>query len=218
MAQAHLSPAYGATLAAASQISIRISPVIEREFKRRNVFPEFRLDRASSIINGATGVYAVSAARAREVLADAQAQRYNRDVPRGVPVAYGALVKIIDSALLEEARRGLLADPGMAEVQRQQAASSACFAVGDSVLYFRDYDEYGQEAVIVEAFRMCRVADEDGLYVTHSGQRLTYRNGYGIKLKISGECFFAAAYQLTRDDCKPAHLRLIAHNARSCHV
>jgi hypothetical protein len=43
-----------------AQILVRISPVIEREFKRRNVFPELRSDRAVRIINGATGEYRVA--------------------------------------------------------------------------------------------------------------------------------------------------------------
>ena len=95
----------------AGQISIRISPYIEREFKRRDIFHELRLEKAYRTFSG-TGDHMVSVERAREILADANANRYNRDQPRGMSVAYGSLARNIDEALREEARQGLIQDPG----------------------------------------------------------------------------------------------------------
>lgn len=209
MAHAHPSPAFGAPASEATTLTIRISPVIEREFERRGVFPELRLANACRIINGATGVHRVSVERAREVLADAEAQSRNHDLLRGLPVAYRSLARNISGSLKQELRRGLIDDPGMAEVQRLQAAASACFAVSDRVLYFRDDDEYGREATIVEGYRMYSVTADDGPYITRDDKRLEYRYGYAIKLKRSDYCFFAPAYRLTRHDCKPSHLRLV---------
>lgn len=210
MAHAHRSSTFEASTSAVSQVWFRISPVIEREFIRRDVFPELRLEKAYSVIRGATGVHLVSVERAREVLADAHAQHRIPDLPRGLSVAYRSLVRNITDALMEEARRGLIDDPGMGEVQRQQALSSACFAIGDSVLYFRDDDEYGREAIIVDGYRMYSVTGDDGPYITKEGKRLEYRYGYAIKLKNSDSRFFVPAYKLTRDDCKPSHLSLVA--------
>lgn len=130
-------------------LDIRITPVIEREFTRRSVFPELRLESASRVINGATGIYWISIERAREIMSDAEAQNRSRDLPRGLRVAYGALARNISASLAQEARRGLLDDPGMSEVQRRQVAASACFQVGDRVLYFGCDDEYGEEATVV---------------------------------------------------------------------
>jgi hypothetical protein len=191
-------------------VIIRISPVIEREFKRRDIFPELCLEKAFRVINGATGCHLVSLERAHEIFADAQEQRYNRDLPRGLPVAYGALASNIASALKYEARRGLLDDPGMEEVQRRQAAASARFQIGDRVLYFRGDDEYGGEATIIGDYRMYSVTDDAGPYITRDDIRLAYRYGYVIQRKGAERAFFVAAYQLTRDDIKPSHLRLVA--------
>lgn len=191
-------------------VTIRISPVIERDFERRGVFPELRQKNAYRTINGATGIYLVSLKRAREILDDAKAQNRKRDLPRGLPVAYGSLAKNISTSLKQEARHGLLDDPGMAEVQRRQAAASACFQIGDSVLYFRGADEYGQKATIVNGYQMYQVISDDGPYITSDDERIRYQNGYVIWTKAAEHRFFVPAHTLTRDDCKPSHIRLVA--------
>lgn len=190
-------------------LNIRITPVIEREFKRRSVFPELRLEASTRVINGATGIYRISIEHAREIMSDAEAQKLNRALPRGLPVAYGALARNISASLKQQLRRGLLDDPGMVEVQRRQAAASACFQVGDSVLYF-GCDENGEEAIIINSYEMYAVQAEDGPYITSNDERLEYRHGYVIKLKGGDYDFFVPAYRLTRDDGKPSHLRLVA--------
>lgn len=192
------------------EINVWISPLIEREFKRRDVFQELRLENAHRIKSGATGVYLVSVDRARELLADAESHRYNRDQPRGLSAAYTALFKNITRALREEACRGAEDDPGMAEVKRRRIAASACFRVGDRVLYFGDDEEYGEKAVIVEGYGMYPVADDDGPYIDSHGDRLAYRYGYSIRVIGQSGSFFATAYDLTRNDRKPSHLRLVA--------
>ena len=50
-----------------TKITIPITAVIDREFKRRGVFPELRLEMATKVINGATGKHLVSLERAREI-------------------------------------------------------------------------------------------------------------------------------------------------------
>ena len=193
-------------------VPVQISPVIEREFKRRDIFPELRLENATRIQNGATGVHKVSIAVANALLADAEAMQVNnRELPRGIPAAYSALMRNLKRTLKDEARRGLWDDPGMEEVQKRVVLSSACFDVGDSVLYFLDdEEEYGQEATIVDGYGMFNVKnDEGGHYVNDEGRRFDYRCGYAIKYKGSENRFFALPHQLTRDDCKPAHLCLV---------
>ena len=49
-------------------IRVTISPVIEREFKRRDIFPELRIENAERIQNGATGVHKVTIDRANDLL------------------------------------------------------------------------------------------------------------------------------------------------------
>jgi len=92
-------------------------------------------------------------------------------------------------------------DPGMADVLRRQLAASSCFAVGDRVLYFPDGAEYGQECTVAEGYSLYAVSTAD--------QRIDYRYGYAIQRRGSNQRFFVPAYQLTRDDCKPSHLRLV---------
>ena len=191
--------------------TVLISPVMEREFKRRDIFPELRLETAVRIQNGATGVHKVSVERAKEVLADAQAmEAHNRDLPRGIPVAYGALERNLTASLKQEARRGIWDDPGMDEMRNRAAQSPACFDVGDAVLYFSDDAEYGQKATIVGGYEMYSVTCEDGPYMDSKGQRLEYKRGYAIKCNGSDHRFFCPAHCLTGDDCEPAYLRLVA--------
>lgn len=94
------------------------------------------------------------------------------------------------------------------EMQRRQVAASACLHVGDRVLYFGPTDEYGHEATIDEGYQMFAVEDGDGPYIDRDGKRLEYRYGYTIKFKGSDIRHFVPAHSITRDDCKPAHLRL----------
>lgn len=209
------------TDASASTITVLVSPVIEREFKRRDVFAELRLETAARIQNGATGVHEVSIDRAKELLADAQAmQAHNRELPRGIPAAYSALVRNISASLKQEARRGIWDDPGMDEIKKRAAQSPACFDVGDAVLYFCDDAEYGQKATIVGGYDMYAVTGDDGPFIDGKGQRLEYKRGYAIKCNGSDHRFFCPAHCLTRDDCKPAYLCLVASRSTqgACHA
>jgi len=197
------------TLSTVPLVSIRVTAVIERELKRRGVFPELRLENAYRISNGATGVYLMGIEHAREVLEDAIEQRKKLDLPRGLLVAYGAFIKNIECVLKEEARRGFIEFPGMAEVQRQRVASSTCFSLGDRVLCFSPGDEYGHAAIIVGEYKMRTVGSDDGPYIDPDGYKFKCLPGYSVMLKGSKGEFFAAAHQLTRDDCKPSHIRLV---------
>lgn len=198
--------------AATSTLKVQISPVIEREFKRRDVFPTLRLETAERIQNGATGVHHVTTAVAQTLLADAKAMRaHSFDLPRGIPAAYGALVRNISASLKQEARRGLWDDPGIAEMTKRASQSPACFALGDTVLYFADDDEeYGAQVNIVQAYGLYVVSDDSGAYIAADGGRVSYQSGYVVGRKGSERTFFARARQLTRDDCKPAYLFLVA--------
>ena len=196
--------------AQAATMTVLISPVIEREFKRRDIFQELRLETAARIQNGATGVHSVSTAVAHALLADAQAmQRRAHELPRGIPTAYSALVRNIGAALKQEARRGLWTDPGLDEMKKRAAQSPACFEVGDTVLYFAADDDYGSEVRIVHAYGMYCVGDDAGAFISASGHRVMYQSGYLVRVEGSESDYFAKACELTRGDCKPAHLCLV---------
>lgn len=214
---AHTQPSLilSATTAATPKVRIRISPIIECEFRRRNVFHEIRLEKAHRVISGSTGVHLVGIERAREVLAYAQSRRNRGGLVRGLLIAYAALARNISTALQEESQQGLIDDPGPEEVRRQQSAASACFAVGDRVLHFLAHDEYGRVAIITEPYKMYEVADDNGPYIAKDGKRIEYCCGYMIRLNGVEGTFFAYPHQLTRDDCKPSHLRLVASRPAS---
>lgn len=115
----------------------------------------------------------------------------------------------IQCALRQEARRGLWDDPGMEEAKKRAIQSPACFDVGDKALFFEDDDEFGAEVTVVEAYAMYSVRSKTGAYVAEDGARFNYQFGYVVKRKVDAQSFFVLPCQLTRDDCKPAHLCLV---------
>lgn len=191
-------------------IRVDITATMEREFQRRNMFPEMRLQNALGIINGSTGVYSVSAAHAREILEDAKAMRQKAaELPRGVPKSYTALVEKLTTALRQEARRGTWDLPSVDEMKRRLSESFARFDVGDRCLYFRDEsEEYGVKVKIVQGLDLYQVRVEGGHFIGEHG-RFEFLMGYVIQ-EDGCEPFFCPPYQLTRDDCKPSYLRLVA--------
>lgn len=188
-------------------IEVRITPTIERQYKARGVFPELRLENAHRITSGATGHYLVSPERARELLADAEALDYSQ-LPRGLPAAYTALQSNLRESVREWERRGLWDDPGFDEGVRRVNAASAILEVGEKVLYFAPGAERGEEVVIVRAYGWAIVKSDKGPYVDASGSRHRFQQGYAVMDK-GRESFFVPAHRLTRDDCKPAHLKLV---------
>lgn len=193
-------------------IEVRITPTIERDYKRREVFSTLRIEHAEHVLNGATGVYRLTAAFAEEVLADALALYSGREAVRGLKVAYGSLHDKLEAAVRAEKRRGVWDDPGKDEAMRRMAQSSARFEVGDKVLYFvgGDYDYEGYEANIVESYKMYTVTEPDGAYIDSNGARFDYKFGYVIKTNDPAHRFWVPPYTLTRDDDgKPSYLRLV---------
>ena len=213
------SPLFGATAPETpASITVLISPVIERYFRSRDLFPELRLENAVSVRRGNSGVHQLSIDQAKYLLGWALTMReLGRGLPRGSLVAYGALVRRLQLSLQEEARRGLLVDPRPDDAQKRAAASPACFEVGDTVLYFYDADEYGEQATIVGGYKMYVVLSDNGPHISDDGKRVEYRYGYMVKTKgLVGE-FFVSAHRLTRDDCRPAHLCLVASRSTASH-
>lgn len=112
-----------------------------------------------------------------------------------------------------EGRCGVWIDLGMDDVQERAAHSPARFKLGEVALYFykNDEDEYGEKVRIVGDYKMRRVAQEDGHYVDDTGAQFEYKPGYSIMLMSDpGSSFFSPAHQLTRDDCTPSHMCLVA--------
>jgi hypothetical protein len=118
-------------------IPVQITAVIEREFKRRAVFPELRLELASSVVNGAAGIYIVTADCARAILADARTQRSNRDLPRGLPKAFTALVRSLERLLGES-----LDGPNKNDRPSHDCGPDK-FRVGQLVAFVTEGDGYG---------------------------------------------------------------------------
>lgn len=82
----------------AGAIIVRITATVEREFRRRGVFPMLRLENAARIEAGSTGVYEVSVARAKELVADAVVMKQTA-VPAGIKNAYIAVLRNVKPAL-----------------------------------------------------------------------------------------------------------------------
>jgi len=106
-------------------------------------------------------------------------------------------------------RKKYLPDPGKDCIERQIAQASACFQVGDEVLCLDRYSGCPMEARVMSDYRMYRVRSDAGPYIAADGTTGDYRHGYVVCYKHSGREYFAYAYQLTRADGKPAHVRLV---------
>lgn len=190
----------GAATPDESRIILRISPAIESEFKRRGVFPELRRESAARVFNGTTGIHPVSVERAREILADVQAQRGVSGLPRGMAIAYAHLDGQIRASLRQAKPDDPPQDgPGTAEeAQRFQVAASACLPVGERIFC----SWFKRIVTITEGYGIHQAVTDDG--------NINYRLGYAVTLPDSDTIYRVPAYALVRDDGKPTHLRLVA--------
>jgi len=196
-------------------VEVRISPVLEREYKRRNVFPTLRLEHALRIVNGATGVYTVALDEAQRLLDDARSMQLDRELPRGTPLAYSCLARNLATVLKQAERRGLWNDPGIDEMRRRMAESPVQFNVGDECLFFHGEsdDEYGHKVKIIGTFGLYFVSCKDGQFIKADGARGEYRRGYCVTFEGDPATYVVRAGQLTRDDCLPSHLCVVAGTA-----
>lgn len=194
-----------------STVEIWITPVVEREFKRREVFPLLRSENAARFVNGATAVHFVPIDVAEAVLQDAEQQRRNRQLPRGLPVAFSSLAQRLTPAIKHA--KGLWDDPGIAEALRRAEEDFARFEVGDAARYWSEHvgDPIdGERVVITGAYTLRTVPSKKGVYVDRNGERINYRWGYLARL--GGREYFVPAYQLQRLDYSCGHLQLAASN------
>jgi len=205
MADANRTPHDGLT------IDVNITPTIERDYRRRDVFPALRIEHTRRFIN-ATGVYSVSIVEAEEILKDAEARLSDRSLPRGTPKAFSSLAERLTAAL--KSAMGLWDDPGMDVARQRLQDSPAQFRVGERVRYWSEWiddERDGALLEIVDAFALQLVAPcENGEYVDKDGVRIAYRWGYGARPSGGDtETIFYPAYKLQRLDYKRGHLRLV---------
>ena len=193
-----------------SALEVRISPVIEREYKRRDVFHQLRLRNAKRVQNGATGVHIVTVALAMEIVVDAEGMKaHRRELQRGIPAAYSALVRNVGVDLKAHRRRSLWADPGHEEADRRTRLSMARFNIGDKVLYFADESNFGEPVTIVGGYRLIAVSSNEGPYINEKDTCVAYRRGYTVRRDGGAHpVCFCPAYKLTSAACKPGYLRL----------
>ncbi len=215
----------GQTPAPASTIKIWITRPVERDYRRRNVFPALRIETAFKLgANGVTGIYRVSKEDAESVLKDAEAQHETMErgvATRGLRHAYTSLIdrtqRSINSAGAGDVNpsTALVSNdatppPGQIAVgfdawiiglansfMSAYEASPARFVVGDkAVFYFEDTDS-GVDVEIVKAYGPHDVED--------SGLRL----GYVVLNPEDGASCFARASDLREADFSVRHLRLV---------
>ena len=83
----------------ATTVEVRITPTIERDYRRRGVFPDYCVERLPHVISSGTTAYSLSLDAAQQLLEDAEQQHHNRESPRGTNKAYGDLIKKLSRAL-----------------------------------------------------------------------------------------------------------------------
>jgi hypothetical protein len=88
--------------------------------------------------------------------------------------------------------------------------TDAQFNVGDvCVLWFPDYDNHGERVEIVGGFDLYRFLDEDGDYVSGSGERVTYQYGYRVR-RLGGKTSFCPPHRLRDENWNQRHIRLVS--------
>lgn len=190
-------------------IDVWITPTIDRDYRRRNVFPEMWSEDVDKILSNGTFVHeGLCLEFAQELLEDAKEQRCISDVPRGTRVAYTALMRQIEGRLRELLERATVPDPGY-EAMLQPPPSPARFNVGDAaVIWVQGTSHHGELVEIVGEYKLSRCASRDGRYLTKEGTRLEYRYGYDAKLP-GGKRYIFSAHELRAPDGSVRHIRLV---------
>lgn len=197
-----------------ASIEVWITPTIERDYRERNVFPELRIESAAKRIRGGTtGVFFLTLGEAEAIRQDALERTKRLDLPRGLPMAYGCLLRAISPAI--KAARGDREDPGREAVAAEVANASSLFHKGDRVRYcspWRNDKDDGVEMVITAdfAFRVVSIDEgRPGAFITPQGRRVVYRWGYcAQRIDRSIEYFYSAG-EIQTMDYKLGHLRLV---------
>lgn len=192
------------------EVTIYITPTIERDYRRRNVFEELWSQRADKTQPNGTFVHTACSDFAEDVLEDAQDQRTNSDGPRGTRASYTALARQIEAQLRLLLRRHTLPDPGYGAMLNTPPPSPARFRVGDAAVVWSPGDDshHLQLVEIVSEYRLRIVASESGRYLNKDGVRVDYYHAYSAK-SPGDEVYAWAPHQLRDPDQRIRHLRLV---------
>lgn len=190
-------------------IDVRISPTIERDYGRRDVFTSLRLENTRRFLNG-TGIHTVSMGVAEEVLKDADTQRKDSSLPRGTPKAFASLAEKLTAAI--RTAKGLWEDPGFDTAKERLIESPAQFGEGEWVRFrseWIDDEDDGTRLQITRGFALHRITPcPDGEFVDDDGTRISYRWGYVARTADGDEGFYEP-YLLQSLDYVRGHLRLV---------
>lgn len=191
-------------------IDVWITPTIDRDYRRRNVFfPEMWSEDADKILSNGTFVHeGVCLEFAQELLEDAKEQRCTPNVPRGTRVAYTALMRQIEGRLRALLERATVPDPGY-EAMLKPLPSPARFNIGDAaVVWAPGKGRHGILVEIVGEYKLLQFTGGNGGYLTKNGDRVSYR--YGYIAKIPGDDRYAfPPHELRAPDGSVRHIRLV---------
>ncbi|NKE64521.1 hypothetical protein RAMLITH_01700 [Ramlibacter sp. RBP-2] len=192
------------------EVTILITPTIERDYRRRNVFEEMWSERADKVMPGGAFVHrGVCVEFAEEILEDAREQRFTSDGPRGNRAAYTALVRQITGELRRFHESQTLPDPGRDAMLTAAPPSPARFKVGDAAAIWAPGEDYHLQLVeIVDEYRLRRVTTSCGEYMDQHGKRVTYFHGYLAKAP-GDRAYVFPLHQLRDPDQNVRHLRRI---------
>lgn len=102
--------------------------------------------------------------------------------------------------------------PPISKIGKYMTDESAEFRLGERVVISPNWDEPYAYAIIDECFGLKLIEDEHGPYVDADGLRCSYKLGYMVRVldgEFAGEKVFLPAHVLTREDCRPSHLKLV---------
>ena len=203
----------------APEIKVTITPVIDRDLRRRNVFPQLRSENAE-FMRGPTYIHIATIEDAEAILKDANGQYESMGrsgETRGLRHAYRSLIDGLTAKIRQA--KGLWDDPGIEAARKRLIDSPARFNVGDRVRWcspWVDDDDDGKELIVTGEYALHIVAaDDDGPFVMPDGRRITYKVGYLCRGRQDNESRFFPAGELQTRDYKTGHLRLVETRRRA---
>ena len=191
-------------------VSIVITDLVEADYEKRGVFPALRRRLTNWYPAPKAGGFWVPISLAVQISSDATTQHISCVKQPKLAEAYMSLMLDTVRAIRQKREGYGWKDPGRDEVVARVNAASACWNVGDIAVHFGDELDSGAVVEIVHGYGYSTVLAEHGHFVSEDGaERIEHRPGYIVRERDTGRRYFTTAGNLTTEECKPSHLRLV---------
>jgi hypothetical protein len=210
MARRNQKQEQGQPVADEAVVSIVVTDLVEADYEKRGVFPELRRRLTNWYPAPKAGGFWVPVSLAVQISSDATAQHISCVKQPKLAEAYMSLMLDTVRAIRQKREGYGWKDPGRDEVVARVNAASACWDVGDVAVHFGNELDSGAVVEIVYGYGYSTVITEHGHFVSKDGgETIEHRPGYIVRERDTGRQYFTTAGNLTTEECKPSHLRLV---------